>query len=59
VSLEVSVYLQASLSASTKRAYLSDLAAFVSWGGQVPSTTAIIADYLVTNASVLSSVTLR
>jgi integrase len=55
----VGTYLQSSLAESTKKAYLSDVIAFASWGGQIPSSAAVIADYLVEHAPKLSPVTLR
>lgn len=51
-------YLQASLSANSKRAYRSDLLQFESWGGTIPTTPQVVAQYLVAHAETLSNATL-
>jgi integrase len=48
-----------SLAENTRRAYLSDLAHFESWGGQVPATDQLIASYLAAYAETASTATLR
>jgi integrase len=48
-----------SLAGNTRRAYLSDLAHFESWGGQVPATDQLIASYLATHAETSSTATLQ
>lgn len=52
-------YLLASVSEATKRAYTSDLAAFLKAGYTVPSTPEQVASYLAELADVLSPVTLQ
>jgi integrase len=48
-----------SLADNTRRAYLSDLAHFESWGGQVPATDKLIASYLAAHVETLSPATLQ
>ncbi len=48
-----------SLADNTRRAYLSDLAHFESWGGQVPATDRLIASYLAAHAETSSTATLQ
>jgi integrase len=48
-----------SLAENTRRAYLSDLAHFESWGGQVPATDQLIASYLAAHAETSSTATLQ
>ena len=50
LSLEVSSYLRASLSANSRNAYRSDLNHFISWGGTVPASPEMVADYLAAHA---------
>jgi integrase len=47
-----------SLSANSRRAYASDLAGYVAWGGVVPATPAIIAEYLADHADTHAVATL-
>ena len=47
---EVSGYLQASLSANSRRAYCSDLAHFLAWGGIIPASPVMLATYLADHA---------
>lgn len=47
---EVTGYLQASLSESSRRAYRGDLAHFLTWGGVIPATPELVATYLATCA---------
>lgn len=58
VSAQVQQYLQASLSPSTRRAYSTDIAQFLQWGGRIPTTPARLASYLAQNAEKLSYATL-
>ncbi|MFH2140169.1 MAG: site-specific integrase [Pseudomonadota bacterium] len=51
-------YLQASLSNNSKRAYLSDIQHFLNWGGKIPATSDVVAQYLVAHAESLSNATL-
>jgi integrase len=48
-----------SLAENTRRAYLSDLAHFESWGGVIPATDNVIASYLAAHAELLSVATLQ
>jgi site-specific recombinase XerD len=57
-SSEVSLYLHASLSNSTRKAYRSDLSHFISWGGTVPATPEMIAVYLAAHADLHAPATL-
>lgn len=50
ITPEVSSYLRASLAPNTQRAYRSDLAHFLAWGGAVPATPEMIANYLAEHA---------
>ena len=50
VSLEVSSYLKASLADNTRRAYRSDLDQFLAWGGTIPASPEMVADYLAAHA---------
>lgn len=50
LSLEVSSYLRASLSDNSRKAYCSDLAQFLGWGGTVPASPELIAAYLAAHA---------
>lgn len=52
-------YAHASISDNTRRAYRSDLAHFLSWGGHLPSTPSEIIQYLEDYAETLSIRTLR
>lgn len=52
-------YLQASLSEATKRAYRTDISAFLAAGGSIPATPAQVARYLVGLAEDLCPVTLQ
>jgi hypothetical protein len=55
----VADYIRESLAENTRVAYLSDLAHFETWGGQIPSAPETIAEYLVAHADVLSVATLN
>ncbi|MES0157567.1 tyrosine-type recombinase/integrase [Mesorhizobium sp. M0018] len=54
----VTTYVEQSLAANTKRAYLGDLAHFEAWGGTIPATDTAIASYLAEYAERLSVATL-
>lgn len=47
-----------SLAPNSQRAYASDLKRFVNWGGSIPTTDVVIADYLADNAEMYSPSTL-
>lgn len=57
-NLQTSEYIRASVSQNTRRAYRSDLAHFLHWGGTIPATDAMVADYLAEHAGVLAVSTL-
>jgi integrase len=54
----VADYIRESLAENTRAAYLSDLAHFEGWGGQIPAAPETVAEYLVAHAHVLSVATL-
>ncbi|MFC1672599.1 site-specific integrase [Pseudomonadota bacterium] len=51
-------YVRQSVSENTRRAYRSDLAHFTDWGGSIPATDVMIAEYLAAYAGKLSIATL-
>lgn len=51
-------YVRQSVSENTRRAYRSDLAHFEAWGGSIPATDVVIAEYLAAHAGKLSIATL-
>ena len=51
-------YVRDAISDNTKRAYRSDLRHFMDWGGMIPSSDVMLADYLAHHAGVLSVATL-
>ena len=51
-------FIAAATSANTRRAYQSDLAHFLAWGGSIPATAEQVARYLADHAAVLSMATL-
>jgi integrase len=51
-------YIRASLADNTRRAYLSDLAHFESWGGRIPASAETVARYLAAHAGTLRIATL-
>jgi integrase len=59
VSDQVAGYIRESLSPNTQKGYLGDLAHFEAWGGQMPASPEMIAEYLVAYADVLSVATLN
>lgn len=58
VTEQVAGYVAESLSANSRRAYLSDLAQFGVWGGTIPCGDAVVASYLAAHAEILSAATL-
>jgi integrase len=54
----VARYVRASLADNTRRAYLSDLAHFASWGGRIPASPETVARYLAAHAGTLRIATL-
>lgn len=52
-------YLEEATAASTRKAYRTDLRHFQEWGGTLPATPQLVADYLVAHAATLSPVTLK
>lgn len=50
ISPEVSDYLRASLSDNSRRAYRTDLNHFLAWGGTIPASPDIVAQYLADHA---------
>ncbi len=52
-------YVLASLAENTRLAYLSDLAHFENWGGQLPASAESVANYLAAHADSLSVATLN
>ena len=55
---EIRRFLDASIAASTRRAYDGDVAHFVAWGGSIPAPSETIARYLADHAATLSMATL-
>lgn len=51
-------YVRDAISDNTKRAYKSDLRHFMDWGGTIPATDVMLADYLAQHAEMLSIATL-
>jgi len=51
-------YVRDSISENTKRAYQSDLQHFMDWGGAIPASDVLLADYLAQHAGTLSVATL-
>lgn len=47
---EVNLYLHASLSDNTRKAYRCDLNQFLSWGGTIPASAELVATYLAAHA---------
>ena len=54
----IAEYVAAAAADNTRRAYQSDLRAFLAWGGTLPSIPETIAAYLVAHATTLSPFTL-
>ncbi len=58
VTQNVSDYVRASVADNTRRAYRSDLKHFLDWGGSIPATDVMVADYLAAHAETLAVATL-
>ncbi len=54
----VRTYVHAATSDNTRRAYRSDLRHFIEWGGAIPASDVMVADYLARYAGTLSVATL-
>ncbi len=54
----VAHYVQESLAPSTHTAYASDIRRFIAWGGKVPTSPAVVAKYLASQAGKLKVSTL-
>lgn len=54
----VAGYLRESLADSSKKAYRSDLAHFIAWGGTIPTTPEVVVRYLAVHAETHSNSTL-
>jgi site-specific recombinase XerD len=54
----VAAYLEASISANTRRAYRCDMAHFTAWGGTIPTSPETVAQYLAEYAEALTVATL-
>jgi len=52
-------YISASLADNTLRAYRADLKHFLAWGGTIPATEQMIAEYVAEHATSLSNATLK
>lgn len=55
----VADYVRESLAGTTRAAYVSDIAHFECWGGRIPASPDMIAEYLAAHANVLSVATLH
>jgi hypothetical protein len=55
---EVLRFVAAARSTNTRRAYQSDVAHFMAWGGTIPADAGVVARYLAHHASVLTPATL-
>jgi hypothetical protein len=51
-------YIRDSMAATTRRAYLNDLAHFEQWGGRIPCDPSVVAAYLAEHAGMLAVATL-
>jgi integrase len=58
VDPRVAQYLRESLTESSKKAYRQDLAHFITWGGVVPCSPQVVAEYLAAHAETYSNATL-
>ncbi len=59
ISPHVQSYLHAAVSDNTRRAYRSDLRHFLGWGGSIPASDAMVAEYLAVHAGTLAVATLE
>jgi integrase len=57
-SVAVRRYVSASVAHNTKRAYAADLRHFRRWGGSIPASEVLVANYLAEHALILSPATL-
>lgn len=55
----VSKYIKAAVADSTRKGYRIDLAHFISWGGNIPTTPQTVSQYLAAHAEILSVATLN
>jgi integrase len=55
----VEAFVRDSLAASTRRAYRSDLEAFMTWGGTIPASPETVAAYIASHANLLAIATLQ
>ncbi len=58
LSPSVRAYVRDAISANTRAAYQCDLRHFLGWGGTLPASDAMLADYLADHACLLSVATL-
>ncbi len=58
LSPTVRAYVREAISANTRAAYQSDLRHFLGWGGTLPASDAMLADYLADHACSLTVATL-
>ncbi|MEQ1934833.1 MAG: integrase, partial [Fimbriimonadaceae bacterium] len=58
LQLNVRDYVAEAFSANTKKAYRSDLDHFYAWGGTIPTSPELVAQYLAYHGSALSAATL-
>lgn len=58
VSDQVADLISCSISDNTRRAYQADIAHFCSWGGSIPATPSMVADYIAAHAEELAVATL-
>lgn len=58
VTAATSQYLQAAISNNTRRAYCSDVAHFVTWGGTIPASPETVTAYITNHAGIVKSTTL-
>ncbi len=58
LSPTVRAYVREAISTSTRTAYQSDLRHFLGWGGTLPASDTMLADYLAEHAGLLSVATL-
>lgn len=59
LSDHVQSYIRAAVSDNTRRAYRADLGHFLDWGGVIPASETLVAEYLAAHAGVLAVATLE
>lgn len=59
LSSSVRDYLRAASAENTRRAYRADMRHFVDWGGRVPASDVVVAEYLAAHAGKLAVATLE